>query len=77
MSHVISEDVSKMSSAANAHKHARYKNQGMDVQEMRRIREEEGIQLRKQKREQQLFKRRNVGAENANVQVIKKIFHLH
>lgn len=30
---------------------------------MRRIREEEGIQLRKQKREQQLFKRRNVGAE--------------
>jgi hypothetical protein len=35
-----------MSSAANAHKHARYKNQGMDVQEMRRIREEEGIQLR-------------------------------
>lgn len=60
--------MSKMSSAANAHKHARYKNQGMDVQEMRRIREEEGIQLRKQKREQQLFKRRNVGAENANVQ---------
>jgi importin subunit alpha-1 len=51
-------------SQPNAHKHARYKNQGMDVQEMRRIREEEGIQLRKQKREQQLFKRRNVGTEN-------------
>jgi len=50
--------------APNAHKHARYKNQGMDVQEMRRIREEEGIQLRKQKREQQLFKKRNVGGEN-------------
>jgi len=48
----------------NAHKHARYKNQGMDVQEMRRVREEAGIQLRKQKREQQHFKRRNVGAEN-------------
>eukprot|EP00088_Acartia_fossae_P056957 TRINITY_DN663_c0_g1_i10.p1 TRINITY_DN663_c0_g1~~TRINITY_DN663_c0_g1_i10.p1 ORF type:complete len:543 (+),score=153.26 TRINITY_DN663_c0_g1_i10:47-1675(+) len=57
-----------MSGAANAHKHARYKNQGMDVQEMRRIREEEGIQLRKQKREQQLFKRRNVGAETGNLQ---------
>jgi len=39
----------------------------MDVQEMRRIREEEGIQLRKQKREQQLFKRRNVGTENVQV----------
>jgi len=57
-----------MASAANAHKHARYKNQGMDVQEMRRIREEEGIQLRKQKREQQLFKRRNVGAESGGLQ---------
>jgi hypothetical protein len=31
---------------------------------MRRRREEEGIQLRKQKREQQLFKRRNVTAED-------------
>jgi hypothetical protein len=30
---------------------------------MRRRREEEGIQLRKQKREQQLFKKRNVTAE--------------
>ncbi|XP_074653164.1 importin subunit alpha-7-like isoform X1 [Tubulanus polymorphus] len=37
-----------------------YKNKALDVQEMRRRREEEGIQLRKQKREEQLFKRRNV-----------------
>ncbi|XP_069091462.1 importin subunit alpha-6 isoform X1 [Pleurodeles waltl] len=37
-----------------------YKNKALDPQEMRRRREEEGIQLRKQKREQQFFKRRNV-----------------
>jgi len=42
-----------------AHK-SKYKNAGLDSQELRRRREEEGIQLRKQKREQQLFKRRNV-----------------
>ena len=45
------------------HKH-RYKNVGLDSQEMRRRREEEGIQLRKQKREQQLFKRRNVTTDD-------------
>ena len=38
----------------------RYKNLGLNATEMRRRREEEGIQLRKQKREQQLAKRRNV-----------------
>ena len=52
--------------AGNLHK-ARYKNAGLDSNEMRRRREEEGIQLRKQKREQQLFKRRNVNAEDIQV----------
>ena len=51
------------------HKH-RYKNVGLDSQEMRRRREEEGIQLRKQKREQQLFKRRNVTTDDI-LQVIE------
>lgn len=43
----------------------RYKNTGLDSQELRRRREEEGVQLRKQKREQQLFKRRNVNVPAA------------
>ncbi|XP_053998388.1 importin subunit alpha-7-like [Hylaeus anthracinus] len=47
-----------MSTTTN-HKY-RYKNMGLDSQELRRRREEEGVQLRKQKREQQLSKRRNV-----------------
>lgn len=46
-------------STGQAHR-LRYKNAGLDSQELRRRREEEGVQLRKQKREQQLSKRRNV-----------------
>lgn len=45
--------------SGTTHKH-RYKNAGLNSQELRRRREEEGVQLRKQKREQQLFKKRNV-----------------
>ena len=49
------------------HRLKAYKNKGMDSQEMRRRREEEGIQLRKQKREQQLFKKRNVNVSREEV----------
>ena len=55
--------------AQDGHK-AKYKNAGLDAQELRRRREEEGVQIRKNKREQQLFKRRNVfDAEAASIQV--------
>merc|ERR1712226_1060366 len=57
------QNVQQNKSTDPGHKH-RYKNAGLDSQEMRRRREEEGIQLRKQKREQQLFKRRNVTADD-------------
>ena len=47
----------------NTSRNARYKNTGLDSAELRRRREEEGIQLRKQKREQQLIKRRNLNTQ--------------
>ncbi|XP_028412948.1 importin subunit alpha-7-like isoform X2 [Dendronephthya gigantea] len=37
-----------------------YKNKGLDAEELRRRREEEGVQIRKAKREEHVFKRRNV-----------------
>ncbi|XP_069751144.1 importin subunit alpha-7 isoform X3 [Narcine bancroftii] len=49
----------------------RYKNKALNPEEMRRRREEEGIQLRKQKREQQLFKRRNVELINEESAIFK------
>lgn len=49
-----------MSGATPDRHKAKYKNAGLDAQELRRRREEEGVQIRKNKREQQLFKRRNV-----------------
>lgn len=45
--------------STSAHKN-KYKNYSLDSQELRRRREEEGIQLRKQKRENALCKRRNL-----------------
>ncbi|XP_049755699.1 importin subunit alpha-6 isoform X3 [Elephas maximus indicus] len=48
------------SSGKDNYRMKNYKNKALNPQEMRRRREEEGIQLRKQKREEQLFKRRNV-----------------
>lgn len=50
-----------MSAASNLAPHRqRYKNAALDAQELRRRREEEGVQLRKQKRETELRKRRNL-----------------
>lgn len=61
--------------SGSGHKH-RYKNTALDSVELRRRREEEGIQLRKQKRDQQLSKRRNVNVnqvlpEDDPLQVIR------
>lgn len=47
-------------STGPAHRLKSYKNKALDSLELRRRREEEGIQLRKQKRDEQLFKKRNV-----------------
>ncbi|XP_001925247.4 importin subunit alpha-6 isoform X2 [Sus scrofa] len=48
-----------------------YKNKALNPQEMRRRREEEGIQLRKQKREEQLFKRRNVSLPKSDESMLE------
>ncbi|OBS75313.1 hypothetical protein A6R68_14110 [Neotoma lepida] len=50
-----------------------YKNNALNPEEMRRRREEEGIQLRKQKREQQLFKRRNVELINEEAAMLDSL----
>ena len=42
------------SPAKDNHRMNSYKNKALNVEEMRRRREEEGVQLRKQKREQQV-----------------------
>ncbi|XP_023652202.1 importin subunit alpha-5 isoform X1 [Paramormyrops kingsleyae] len=52
--------VSRMSLAKENARLKSYKNKSLNADEMRRRREEEGLQLRKQKKDEQLFKRRNV-----------------
>ena len=49
------------------HRLKSYKNKGMDSQEMRRRREEEGIQIRKQKREQHVSNHSMVRASENNM----------
>lgn len=53
-------EMSAEPSSPASHRLKAYKNKALDSQELRRRREEEGIQLRKQKRDEQLFKKRNV-----------------
>lgn len=60
-------------SGGTTHKY-RYKNVGLDSNELRRRREEEGVQIRKQKREQQLSKRRNVPTNIADDDAIPTDF---
>jgi hypothetical protein len=58
----------------------RYKNAALDSKELRRRREEEGIQLRKQKREEQLCKKRNAlvtGHENDDLGIDVSKNNLH
>uniref|UniRef100_A0A665UT43 Importin subunit alpha n=1 Tax=Echeneis naucrates TaxID=173247 RepID=A0A665UT43_ECHNA len=62
--HICGPSEPSASPAKDNYRMNRYKNKALNPEEMRRRREEEGIQLRKQKREQQLFKRRNVDILN-------------
>lgn len=45
---------------------AKYKNTGLNPRELRRRREEEGVQLRKQKRDNQVFSKRRAVPQSAN-----------
>ncbi|CAK8685961.1 importin subunit alpha-7-like [Clavelina lepadiformis] len=56
-----------------------YKNKAKDQEELRRKREEEGIQLRKQKRDEQVFKRRNVDlvGDESNLEDSIQHDHIH
>lgn len=47
-------------SVSSSSHRSKYKNTALDASELRRRREEEGVQIRKAKREEQLSKRRNV-----------------
>ncbi len=55
--------------SSGAHKY-RYKNTGLDAQELRRRREEEGVQLRKQKRDNELCKRRNLAMSSSGDEMV-------
>lgn len=61
--------------SGDTHKH-RYKIVGVDSQELRRRREEEGVQIRKLKREQQLSKRRNVAASMEDDPDLPNLVHI-
>ncbi|XP_043540975.1 importin subunit alpha-6 isoform X1 [Chiloscyllium plagiosum] len=66
MSFTFSETENMASPVKDNYRMRSYKNKALNTQEMRRRREEEGIQLRKQKREEQLFKRRNVAVPGSD-----------
>ncbi|KAL8563158.1 Importin subunit alpha-6 [Nucella lapillus] len=55
------------------HRLKSYKNKALDLQEIRRRREEEGIQLRKQKRDEHLNKRRNVSVSDEFEMTIEEL----
>lgn len=49
-----------MAAKAGENRFRSYKTKGLDVEEVRRRKEEEGVELRKSRREEQLLKRRNI-----------------